>query len=136
MTLHGSLDVPVPVPFTECGNWGHLFNIVFKERGLAVETRRKFEHLTTGFLCTIGKFVGRLCDIRKGKRRDCDTIIYVGLMRQMPSISEVGVPLYRSPLIQTFDQLSLTFTSPLEEPYNNNMEMRMILIFMSPVLPA
>lgn len=138
VTLHGSLEGPVPVPFTESGNWDHLFDIVVKERVLAVKMRRKIGNLTTGSLCTTGKFVGMLCGIRKGTRRD-----RVLLYDHLRSAHETDAEHFRGRtasisilLIQTLDHLPLTFALPLEEPYIKNTELRMILILVSPLLPT
>ena len=78
VAVHDSPIVPVPVPFTECGNFHVLFSTLIKERGVPDEDARKIDNITTVFTWTGGQFGRRVGGIRKNKPGDwiyfCDSL--------------------------------------------------------------
>ena len=70
VTVHESPIGPVPVPFTECGNFHVLFPTLIEERGVPDEDARKIDNITTIFTWTGGHFGGRVGGIRKYKPGD------------------------------------------------------------------
>ena len=78
VTVHDSPIGPVPVPFTECGNFHTLFPTLIEERGVPDEDARKIDNITTIFTWTGGQFGGRVGGIRKNKPGDwvyfCDSL--------------------------------------------------------------
>lgn len=78
VTIHGSPIGPVPVPFTECGNFHTLFPTLIEERGVPEEDVRKIDNITTIFTWTGGDYGGRVGGIRRNKPGDwvyfCDSL--------------------------------------------------------------
>lgn len=67
VTMHDSTIGPVPVPFTECGNFDVLFPRLSEEQGVPAEDVGKIDRITTVFNWTGGEFGGRVGGIRKNK---------------------------------------------------------------------
>ena len=78
VTVHGSPIGPVPVPFTECGNFHIFFPTLIEERGVPDEDVKKIDNITTIFTWTGGDFGGRVGGIRRNKPGDwvyfCDSL--------------------------------------------------------------
>lgn len=78
VTVHGAPLGPVPVPFTECGNFEVLFLSLIEERGLLDEDARKVNSITTEFAWTGGELGAMVCGIRRNKPQDwiyfCDSL--------------------------------------------------------------
>ena len=72
VTIHDSPIGPVPVPFTECGNFSDFFPVLIEERGVADEDASKVDNITTIFNWTGGDFGGRMGGIRRNRRGDWD----------------------------------------------------------------
>lgn len=78
VTVHDSPIGPVPVPFTECGNFHVLFATLIEERGVADEDARNIDNITTVFTWSGGEYGGRIGGIRRNKPGDwsyfCDSL--------------------------------------------------------------
>lgn len=78
VTIHGSPIGPVPVPFTDCGNFHTFFPRLIEERGVPNEDAREINDITTIFSWTGGEYGGRVGGIRKNMPGDwvyfCDSL--------------------------------------------------------------
>ncbi|KAF6225328.1 hypothetical protein HO173_012813 [Letharia columbiana] len=72
VTVHDSPIGPVPIPFTECGNFHVLFPTLIEERGVPDEIARNVNDITTIFTWTGGELGGRIGCIRRNKPGDWD----------------------------------------------------------------
>ena len=73
VTAHNSPKGPVPVPFTECGNFRILFPTLIKERGISDEDAEKIDSMTTIFSWTGGEQARRLdLFLRQSAQSPCE----------------------------------------------------------------